>query len=440
MKGLAARLQSRPLLQRIAANVGWLLADKLLKALVGLLMAAWLARHLGPAGFGHYSFVLAFVAMFGGFATLGLPQIGVRELVREPAARAEILGTVLALLLCGALTAMSLVAMAIGIVRSHDSAARLAVVVCSGTLLFQCSAVARYWFESQVAARHIVAAEAVALLTGAAIKAALILGSAPVMAFFWAALAESALMALALLLAYQRRQGDLRRWRTSLARARAMMASAWPIALSGAILMVQARVDQFMLAELAGERELGYYSVALRVAEGLVFFSLILQSTLYPVLVQARKVAWDEFHARLMSFYRASVLAALAVCLPLALLAPWLVVLLFGAAYEPAGPLLAWMAGRVLLAFLGVARSVFLLIENRQAWATVTLAVGTLLNVMLNWIWIPSHQATGAVWASLVSFTVTIFVLDLLRAATRRNVLDMGRAALTCLRVRKVMG
>jgi O-antigen/teichoic acid export membrane protein len=439
MRGWLARLGERPVLRRIAANIGWLVADKLLKAAVGLVMAVWLARYLGPAGFGHYSYVLAFVALFGGFATLGLPQIGVRELVREPAARGEILGTVLALLLVGALAAALLVALAIGVVRPHDTAARLAVVVVSGTLLFQCSAVARYWFESQVASRHVVVAEAVALLAGAALKAALILAGAPVLAFFWAALAESALMALALLLAYQRRVGDGWQWRASLARARGLMAGAWPIALSGALLMVQARVDQFMLAELAGERELGYYSVALRVAEGLVFFSLILQSTLYPVLVQARKASWAEFHTKLMSFYRASVLAALAVCVPVALLAPWLVQVLFGSAYEPAGPLLAWMAGRVLLAFLGVARSVFLLIENLQSWATLTLAVGTVLNIALNALWIPEFRGTGAVWASLVSFTVTSLALDLLNPRTRRNVLDLGLAALTCLRLREAV-
>lgn len=438
MKALAARLRARPAMQRIVANIGWLLADKVLKASVQLVMSVWLARYLGPAGFGHYSYVLAFVAMFGGLASLGLPQIGVRELVREPAARTEILGTAGALLFCGALAAGGLASIAIGVVRADDEAARLAVAVASGTLLFQASAVVRYWFDSQVAARHVLVAEAAALLAGAALKVALILNGAPVEAFFWAALAESALLAVALLVAYARRMGDLWLWRARTARARRLMAGAWPLALAGAILMVQARVDQFMLAELADERELGYYSVALRVAEGLVFFSLILQSTLYPLLVEARKASWDAFHTRLMSFYRASFLAALLVCVPVVVFAPWIVHTLFGAAYEPAGPLLAWMAGRVMLAFLGVARSVFLLIENQQAWATLTLTVGTVLNVLLNWAWIPEHRATGAVWASLVSFTVTIFVLDLFRPLTRRNVLDIGRSALTCLRIREL--
>ena len=203
--------------------------------------------------------------------------------------------------------------------------------------------------------------------------------------------------------------------------------------------LAAARVDQFMLAELAGDRELGYYGVALRLAEGLVFFSLILQSTLYPVLVQAHKASKAEFQAKLMSFYRASFVLALLVCVPVALLGPWLVQLLFGPAYEAAGPLLSLMAGRVMLAFMGIARSVFLLIEDLQAWATLTLAVGTALNVALNVLWIPEHRGVGAVWASLVSFAVTSFVVDLFNRRTRGNVADIGRAMATCWRLKEAL-
>lgn len=439
MKGWPARLQGRPLLSRVAGNVGWLLLDKVLKIGLQLAVAVWLARHLGPEGFGFYSYVLAFVALFSGLATLGLPQIAVRQLVREPQARAQILGTAGALLVCGALAALALAAFGVGLARPGDTAARLAVLAIGATLLFQASSVVRYWFESQVASRHVVVAENVALAAGAALKIALILSGAGVMAFFWAALAESVLLAVALIVAYARREPDLFQWWPTVPRARQLMRGAWPLALSGAILMVQARIDQFMLAELAGDRELGYYSVALRLAEGLVFFSIILQSTLYPVLVQAHKTSRVEFQSHLMSFYRASFVLAMMVCVPVALLGPWLVHLLFGPVYEPAGPLLSLMAGRVMLAFMGIARGVFLLIEDLQAWATLTLAIGTVLNVALNALWIPEYRGLGAVWASLVSFAVTSFVVDLFNRRTRGNVVDIGRAVLSCWRLKEAL-
>jgi O-antigen/teichoic acid export membrane protein len=219
---------------------------------------------------------------------------------------------------------------------------------------------------------------------------------------------------------------------------RELLWAAWPLALSGVVLMLQARLDQLLLAELAGDAELGQYGVALRLAEGLVFGAAVLSSTLFPVLVAARRESFAAFHQRLLHAYRACILAALAVSLPLALLAPWLVPALFGPAYEPAGWLLTLMAGRVFLAFVGTARSLFLLVEDLQRWATFTLVVGTLVNLLLNLWWIPAHGAVGAVWASLLSFAVTTFAVDLLHPRARGNVADLFRAGFTLARLRQV--
>jgi len=449
---LAARVHGRPLVASMLANIAWLMLDKVLKLVVGLGITVWLARHLGPQAFGQYSYVLAFVAMFSGLATLGLPTIAVRELVRarqaEPpaqgaaearaqrAAEAEILGTTLALLLAGATLAVALILAVALWVRPEAPALRLGIALVAGTLLFQTSALVRWWFESRVAARAAVLAETLALLAGAALKAALILADAPLWTFFAAVLTEAALLAVLLALAWRSMRAGVGRWRPRLARAASLMRGAWPLALSGAVLMVQARVDQFMLAELADDRELGYYGVALRVAEGLVFIALALQSTMFPALVQARQAADGSFRRKLMSYYRASFVAALVVCVPLALLGQPLVLLLFGPAYAPAGWLLVLMAARVFLAFVGIARSAFLVVDNLQHYATFTVIVGTLLNVLLNLWWIPTHRAEGAVWASLVSFAVTIFVLDLAHPRARANVLDLVRAAASLHRLR----
>jgi O-antigen/teichoic acid export membrane protein len=428
---LATLLGQRPTLSKVLANIAWLILDKALKLAVGIAVTAWLARYLGPESFGTYSYVIAFAALFSGFATLGLPTIVVRELVREAEESMTILGSTAVLLLgAGALSA-GLVCLAAGLLRPDDVTLRTAVAIVAGALLFQSSTVVRCWFESQISARYVVVAENLALFVSAVVRVVLIVRQASLEAFFWVLLAEAALLAALLLAAYVRRTGDLRHWRVTRARAWKLLRDSWPLALSGGVLMVQARADQFMLAEMAGDRHLGYYSVALRVAEGLTFFSVALQSSLFPVLVEARQQSAAAFREKLLTFYRATALAALAVCVPLACLAPWLVEGVFGQAYAPAGMLLALMSGRILLAFVGTARNVYLTIENMQSHATLTLVAGTALNVVLNLLWIPSHQALGAVWASLVSFAVTSFFIDLLFPRVRGNALDMLRALAT---------
>ena len=69
------------------------LGDKFLRMGFGLLIGVWVARYLGPEKFGLLNYAIAFVSLFNVFATLGLNNIVVRELVRKPSEKGEILGT-----------------------------------------------------------------------------------------------------------------------------------------------------------------------------------------------------------------------------------------------------------------------------------------------------------------------------------------------------------
>jgi O-antigen/teichoic acid export membrane protein len=428
---LAARIAHRPTLARVLDNIAWLSLDKALKLGLTLFIAAWLARYLGPERFGTYNYVIALVALFTSLATFGLPTIIVRELVKEPGRRGEILGSSAVLLTVGGAVAVALALLVSGAARPGDSLVRAGLVLASTPLLLQASSVVRYWFESQIAARYLVIPENGTLLVGAAIRVLLILEQAPLIAFFWVLLVEAVLLAVLLPVVYSRMVGDLRRWRATFACCLQLMKDSWPIAMVGVATIVQARLDQVMLSRMAGDVELGYYSVALRVAESLVFFSIALQTSTFPTLVEARRQSPDEFRVKLLTFYRVTVAVALAICVPVAVLGIWLIDVVFGAAYEPAGILLALMSGRIFLAFIGSARSAYLTIENMQRHATLTVAIGTALNFVLNLFWIPDMGAMGAVYASLVSFAVTSVIADLFFSRARANALNLIHAMFT---------
>jgi PST family polysaccharide transporter len=86
-----------PGLRRILGNVSWLMVDRVVRMGMGLFVGVWTARFLGPAQFGSLNFTVAYIALFGSAATLGLEGIVVREVLHHPEDRHEILGTTLAL-------------------------------------------------------------------------------------------------------------------------------------------------------------------------------------------------------------------------------------------------------------------------------------------------------------------------------------------------------
>src|SRR5215471_13687129 len=90
---LKSEQSGNPSFQTIAANVGWLIADRILRMGLGVVVVVLVGRYLGPAQFGLLSFAMAFAGLFGFLTTLGLDNIIIVELVTRSNSGPETLGT-----------------------------------------------------------------------------------------------------------------------------------------------------------------------------------------------------------------------------------------------------------------------------------------------------------------------------------------------------------
>jgi len=97
-------------------------------------------------------------------------------------------------------------------------------------------------------------------------------------------------------------------------------------------------------------------------------------------------------------------LLAYMVAIPVTLLAGPIVELLYGSAYAKAGSMLALLVWAGLFTNLGIARSSFLTAMNWTKIHFVTVFLGCLINVALNYILIPRYSGMGAVIASCVAY------------------------------------
>ena len=101
---------------RYLKNTSWLVAEKILRLVVGLFIGVWIARYLGPAQFGLLSYAQSFVGLFTIIATLGLDGIVVRELVKDESRKDELIGTAFYLKLAGAISVLLMLAIAINFI------------------------------------------------------------------------------------------------------------------------------------------------------------------------------------------------------------------------------------------------------------------------------------------------------------------------------------
>lgn len=399
-------------LQAILGNSSWLTTDKLLRLVVGTPITIWIARYLGPESFGLLSYSIAFVAIFGAFASFGLDRIVVRELVRRPEEASEIIGTSLAIRITTGIVAASAAMLAIRLGDAPDPRTSWLVSIIAAGLIFQSFDVFDSWFQSRVQSKFTIVAKGFAFLLASAFRAYLILAGAGLLAFAAASLTEIVLGA-AFLAATYRRRSLVPRPRFRMTQAAHLTREAWPLLLSGLAVTLYMRLDIVMLQEMAAPEQTGAYAAATRLSEVWYALPIALAASAYPALLRSHSTDTRAYLAKIRRMYFVFAWLAIGISLPLSILANPLVELLYGAKFAASGPILAVHLWASVAVFLGISSSQHLLANNLQMISLYRTCIGLGSNFLLNLLLIPSYQGLGAAIATLVSYFVATFSLAL---------------------------
>lgn len=403
---LRNRIEHRPNLLAILSNTGWLFADKILRMGVGLFVGVWIARYLGPEQYGLWNFAIAFVALFGAFATLGLDSIVVRELVKNPERQNELLGTAFALKLIGAVVALFLAVVAIAFVRSGETLTLWLVALSAAGFIFQSLNVIDFYFQANVKSRYTVYAANAAFILMTLVKIVLLISSAPLIAFAWVGLGEVALTSFLLLLAYRVNHHNIRDWCYRFNTAKELLNHSWPLIFTSLAVMIYMRIDQIMLGQMLNHKSVGIYSAALRLSEVWYFIPVTVVASVYPSIIKAKQHGESFYLARLQKLYNTMVILALTVAIPMTFLSGWLVTFLYGNEYIESGKILAIHIWGSIFVFFGCAWNSWMLTEGYQKTILKLNILSLLSNVVLNFILIPKYGVTGAAFATAISYSL----------------------------------
>lgn len=406
---IRARVTDRSSLQQVISNTAWLFTDNSLRMALGFFVGVWIARYLGPLQFGQYNYALALVTIFGVIGGLAMDANVVRDLVNDPRASREILGTATVLKLLGGLLAGALCFGTIIVLRPKDHLFHWLTGILAAAIVFQACETITLWFQSQLQSKYTVWAKNAVLIVMTLVKVLLILLNASLLAFAWTSLGETILAMLALIFAYQRSGQRITTWTVRLERAKSLLKEGWPLLISAISSMLYLRVDMVMLGEMYSEAAVGIYGAATRISEAWYFIPMAITASLQPVIIEARKRGEELFHSRLRSIY--GLMSAISVCgaIIVTIFADQLVVSLFGEFYRDAGMVLAVHVWASIAVFLGVVSSQYLVIENLQRISMYRTSIGLGSNVVLNIVLIPKHGAVGAAIATLISYFIATF-------------------------------
>ena len=414
-------------MRRLLANFGWLSGEMLARLFAGLAVMTLVARALGPAGFGAYSWAIGLAVLVLPLARFGMEPVVMRRIAAAPDKGRSILraamGVTVPAMLLAALVGAALFAMRTppeGVTATIVALALVAVLVSPGESF--ATAVKAREQVGRFAAMRIAVIVAIAAVTAWAAIEAPSLEALVALRSAEAVLAAVAGIAAWLMLSpikpASRAQPD----------ARALSREGFPLMIATLCMAGVMRVDQLMLGWMVGEAELGQYGLAARLAELAWFVPVVLQATLTSATVRNHAdpaIDFETFSQRVLDIF---ALAAWPVVAVTALGCALLLVPVFGADYAPALAMVLALSAATPLYFLYFAFGTLLTVRGLVWQSAGAAALAAAVNIALNAVLIPLWGWAGAAIATWFAFLFATIVAALLFPETRAWTARLVRA------------
>jgi len=395
------------------ANTSWLLGERALRIAVSLFVGIYVARYLGPERFGLLSYALSFVGIFVALATLGLDEVVVRELIKTPEQREKILGTSFLLKLVGTLLMWSAILVAIPLTENDLQTNILIIIIAFGTV-FQAFNVIDLNFQAKVKSKYVVHAQFVQLIISSIVKIILVVNEAPLIWFASVYSLDVIVLAMGLVFAYLYNGDNIFSWKWSFETSKYLLHDSWPLILAGVVISVYMKIDQVMIKEMLGAKEVGLYAAAVKLSEAWYFIPMAIASSLFPAIINAKVYQKEVYYQRLQKLYDLMVWIAIAIALPTTFLSTLVVEFLYGKEYLGSSSVLIIHIWTAVFVFLGVASSKYLLAENFIKKTFYRTFIGALLNIIMNYYLIGIIGIQGAAISTLVSHFFAAYFYDIL--------------------------
>jgi O-antigen/teichoic acid export membrane protein len=402
---------------RILANTAWRGIAEIGSKLATLALVVVMARKLGEAGFGVFTFGFAFATLVTALAGFGQDIVLIREVARDHRRLDRYFFNTLVLksvLAVPALLVSAAAAFALGV----DAETRwvillLGVAVVTELLAMTCVAVFQAFERLVYMPIVLITQRAVAAAAGIA---ALVAGAGVVTVSAVYAGAAGLAFVLGLLLVYRR----IERPRLSVDPSFwwPLMKAAAPIGVAGLFGIILFRVDTAILAALESEAVVGQYGAAFRLFEATLFVSWSVGTAAYPVYSRLTRTTEPP----LASVFDRTLKLALALTLPIAvaagILGDPLVELLYGPDFAEAGTALVLLAPAIACYPVAHLAGVLLYARDRPASMVVVYGIAAVANIVLNLALIAAFSLEGAAVATSLTWLLLAAVLLALAVQT----------------------
>lgn len=394
----------------VVRNALLLALNPILRALLAIPLAGFVAHQLGVEGYGAFNFALSFAVLFSVVANVGLNEAFLREVAREPAGASGLWSSVMAIktgLAFGYLALLALVAAGFGY---GPSVIWLIALLGVGQASVSLENTSLALFAGRQEMKAVAGFGGVKVLAETAVTVIVLLAGADALGLAGSRAVLAAVWVAATVWAVRRVYGV-----TFGRRARGGMIAlgrpALGFAAIAAIGCINARIGVLLLENARGLEAVAVFSAAMVPVERLYLFIPAIQDAMFPFFSSIAPTDERRFTASLGRAVRYQCLIAVGLGLSVSLVGPWVLRLVFPRGFEPSADVLEILGLAVAIRVLNGLLATAALARGLERTTARVSALQCVVGVLIALLLVGPQGPTGLAWAVTVSEGAALPVL-----------------------------
>ncbi|MBP3890747.1 MAG: flippase [Solobacterium sp.] len=397
-------------MNRLLKNTSWIIFNQVFQMLVSFIVGLLTIRYLGPSNYGSITYIASYITFFSAVTLMGLDTVVVNRLVQYKERDGEVVYSAILLRCIMSLVCMGLLALLVKLVDAGDEELFLVAILSSFELLFKSFGTIGFYYQYKLESKKTTLADMVAFTLASLFRIWLLVTHKSV---YWFAFYNSLLyLFIALFYVPMFHQDCVHKKTATLAMMKELLHACMPYFFSGIMIALYTQVDRIMIKHLLDSKaQVGLYSAAVVICHLVSFVPNSISLSARPVLMAMKQQESKDYMLRVTQVVASIIWFSIAYALFITLFAPIIIGRLYGDAYLPVINVLRLLVWCTIFENLTKIRDMWLIGENLSRYVTLFSALGTILNILLNYVFIQSIGIIGAALATvLTQLCVTLIV------------------------------
>jgi len=399
--------ENRSIKQTILKNTFWLmLSEGISKGLI-FFLTVWIARYLGTEGFGVFSFVFAFVALFAILADFGLSTLTIREVAKDKSLVRKYIDNITIIKLILGLITFGLILIIVQFlgktpeVKTLVYLAGICIIIQSFTQFFQ--SIFRAFEKMQYEAlSKIIYSLLLFSIAG------FILWQNLGIKLLLSSYIIAALLALIFTVILVRKKFTRFWGKIDFGFWKRLSKETYPLFLAGVSISLYSYIDIFMLSLMKDDTAVGLYSASCKIVTFFLMLAGILMATIFPIISKQFILSAKVFKNIINKLIQFMTIIGLPLSIGGTLFGTKIINVFYGENYNNAilsFQILSWL---IFITYITLPYINALIASNKQKVYMLGTGLATLVNIILNALLIPKYSLNGAAIAIILAALILL--------------------------------